>query len=162
MARKARKAAPKRTRKASKPAARRAAGARPAALRVRQVSSERVSEPAGPTYSNCLVAGNMVFLAGMTAGDGQGGMAGNGTPHGQARQCLLKIRRMLKAAGCSMKDVVKLTVYVTDIGIRPDVSRARSEFFSPPMPCSTLVEVKGLADPRFVIEIDATAVKTGR
>ena len=163
MARKARKAAPKRARKAAaKPAARRAAGARPAPIRVRQVSSERVSEPAGPTYSNCLVAGNLVFLAGMTAGDGKGGIAGNGTPHGQARQCLLKIRRMLKAAGCSMKDVVKLTVYVTDIGIRPDVTRARSEFFSPPMPCSTLVEVKGLADPRFVIEIDATAVKTGR
>jgi enamine deaminase RidA (YjgF/YER057c/UK114 family) len=159
----ARKAAPKRTRKAAaKPSARRAAGARPAPVRIRQVSSARVSEPAGPSYSNCLVAGNLVFLAGMTASDGKGGVAGDGTPHGQARQCLLKIRRMLKAAGCSMKDVVKLTVYVTDIGIRPDVTRARSEFFSPPMPCSTLVEVKGLADPRFVIEIDATAVKAGR
>lgn len=129
--------------------------------RIRQVSSDRVSEPAGPTYSNCLTFGDTVFLAGMTAGDGKGGMAGNGTPHGQARQCLLKIRRMLKAAGCSMRDVVKLTVYVTDIGIRPDVSRARAEFFSPPMPCSTLVQVVALADPRFVIEIDATAVRQG-
>jgi enamine deaminase RidA (YjgF/YER057c/UK114 family) len=59
-----------------------------------------------------------------------------------------------------MKDVVKLTVYVTDIGIRPDVTRARSEFFAPPMPCSTLVQVTALADPRFVIEIDATAIKS--
>jgi enamine deaminase RidA (YjgF/YER057c/UK114 family) len=159
----------KTTRKTSRP--KRAAAARPRVTkarpagarrsRIRQVSSDRVSEPAGPTYSNCLTFGDTVFLAGMTASDGQGGMAGNGTPYGQARQCLLKIRRMLKAAGCSMRDVVKLTVYVTDIGIRPDVSLARAEFFSPPMPCSTLVQVVALADPRFVIEIDATAVRQG-
>ena len=164
MARAARKTSTaKRRRKASPSrAARRKAPARAAApsRKIRQVKSDRVSEPAGPTYSNCLVVGDTVYLAGMTAGDGKGGIEGNGTSHGQARQCLLKIRRMLKAAGCSMRDVVKLTVYVTDIGIRPDVTRARSEFFSPPMPCSTLVQVSGLADPRFVIEIDATAVKS--
>jgi 2-iminobutanoate/2-iminopropanoate deaminase len=127
---------------------------------IHQVVSERVSEPAGPTYSNCLVAGDTVYLSGMTASDGKGGMEGDGTPYGQARQCLLKIRRMLQAADCSMKEVVKLTVYVTDIKMRPDLVRARSEFFTPPMPCSTLVQVSALADPRFVIEIDATAVKS--
>ena len=146
----------------AKPAARSKPPARtrkPQVRRIQQVSTDRVAEPAGPSYSNCLVVGDTVYLAGMTAGDGKGGVAGNGTPYGQARQCFLKIRRMLKAAGCAMQDVVKLTVYVTDISMRPDLARARSEFFSPPMPCSTLVQVVALADPRFVIEIDATAVR---
>jgi len=158
MARATRKIA-KRARKAIKrPMARRVAAATASKpRRVRQVTSDRVPEPAATAYSNCLVFGDTVYLAGMTASDGKGGLDGNGTPHGQARQCLLKIRRMLKAAGCSMKDVVKLTVYVTDIGMRPDLVRARSEFFSPPMPCSTLVQVAALAEPRLVIEIDATA-----
>ena len=147
---------PTRARKAA-PAARRKAPRRGTAP-ARQVTSDRVSEPAGPSYSNCLVVGDTVYLAGMTAGDGKGGILGDGTPYGQARQCLLKIRRMLKAAGCSMRDVVKLTVYVTDIAIRPDQARARAEFFSPPMPCSTLVQVGALAQPGIVIEIDATAV----
>jgi enamine deaminase RidA (YjgF/YER057c/UK114 family) len=143
-----------------RPAARRKArAAAPPPRRVRQIISDRVPEPPGPAYSNCLVFGDTVYLAGMTASDGKGGIDGNGTPYGQARQCLLKIRRMLKAAGCRMRDVVKITVYVTDIGMRPDLVRARSEFFSPPMPCSTLVQVGALAEPRLVIEIDATAVR---
>jgi enamine deaminase RidA (YjgF/YER057c/UK114 family) len=147
---------PKRGRKASaRPAARRAAPAR----RIREVKSDRVPAARNGAYSNCLVFGDTVYLAGMTAGDGQGGLLGNGTPHGQARQCLLKIRRMLKAAGCSMNDVIKMTVYVTDIGMRADVERARAEFFSPPMPCSTHVQVSALMNPKCVIEIDATAVK---
>jgi enamine deaminase RidA (YjgF/YER057c/UK114 family) len=125
---------------------------------MRQIFSDRVPEPPGPAYSNCLVFGDTVYLAGMTASDGKGGIDGNGTPYGQAHQCLLKIRRMLKAVGCTMKDVIKITVYVTDIGMRPDLVRARSEFFSAPMPCSTLVQVSALAEPRLVIEIDATAV----
>jgi 2-iminobutanoate/2-iminopropanoate deaminase len=151
-------------RKASKrPAARRKVAASVApSRRVRQITSDRVPEPPGPAYSNCLVFGDTVYLAGMTASDGKGGIDGNGTPYGQARQCLLKIRRMLKAVGCSMKDVVKITVYVTDIGMRPDLVRARSEFFSAPMPCSTLVQVAALAEPRLVIEIDATAVIQSR
>jgi enamine deaminase RidA (YjgF/YER057c/UK114 family) len=158
------KSAAKATRKSASRAApsRSKRTAAPQRLRVRRITSDRVSEPpAGGTYSNCLVFGNAVYLAGMTASDGKGGIDGNGTPYGQARQCLLKIRRMLKAAGCSMRDVVKLTVYVTDIGMRPDLVRARAEFFSEPLPCSTLVEVSALAEPRLVIEIDATAVIQG-
>jgi len=150
-----------------KPTAKRAPKAAPAARRkvpvrgtapARQVISDRVPEPAGPSYSNCLVVGDTVYLAGMTAGDGKGGILGDGTPYGQARQCFLKVRRMLKAAKCSMRDVVKLTIYVTDIAIRADHTRARAEFFSPPMPCSTFVQVVALAQPGIVIEIDATAV----
>lgn len=136
--------------------------AAPQRPRVRQVRTDRVPEPAAGSYSNCLVFGDTVYLAGMTANDGKGGIEGNGTPYGQARQCLLKIRRMLKAVGCSMRDVVKLTVYVTDIGMRPDLVRARSEFFTAPLPCSTLVQVAALAEPRLVIEIDATAVIQGK
>jgi enamine deaminase RidA (YjgF/YER057c/UK114 family) len=160
------KAAAKRSKKpAARPIARRKAPARaPAAApkRVRQVFSDRVAEPTGTGYSNCLVFGDTVYLAGMTAGDGKGGVEGNGTPHGQARQCFLKIRRMLKAAGCSMSDVVKMTVYVTDMGMRQDLWRARAEFFKPPMPCSTLVQIGALAQPGLLVEIDATAVRQAR
>lgn len=155
----------KKTKTKARPAPRRPIAVRASApppappKRVRQVLSDRVPEPSPPGYSNCLVFGDTVYLAGMTAGDGKGGIEGNGTPYGQARQCFLKIRRMLKAAGCRMSDVVKLTVYVTDIGMRPDLWRARAEFFQPPMPCSTLVQIGALAQPGLVIEVDATAVK---
>jgi enamine deaminase RidA (YjgF/YER057c/UK114 family) len=162
------KAPAKKAKKAARPAPRRTTVVRASAppappRRVRQIMSDRVPEPNPPGYSNCLVFGDTVYLAGMTAGDGKGGIEGNGTPFGQARQCFLKIRRMLKAAGCKMSDVVKMTVYVTDMGMRPDLWRARAEFFQPPMPCSTLVQVSALAQPSLLIEVDATAVKqTGR
>jgi 2-iminobutanoate/2-iminopropanoate deaminase len=124
---------------------------------LRQITSPKLAEPPGGIYSNCIVVGNQVFLAGMTATPTDGSPAPNDMV-AQARLCFERIRIMLEAAGASMGDIVKMTIYVTDIGKRAEFSVARKEAFSGVFPCSTLVEVKGLVTPDLLVEIDATAI----
>jgi enamine deaminase RidA (YjgF/YER057c/UK114 family) len=76
----------------------------------------------------------------------------------QTRACLEKISHLLRAAGSGLQDVVKLTIYTTDISRRVEISAARREVLEAPFPCSTLVEVKALAAPGLMVEIDATAL----
>ena len=124
---------------------------------VRQVVSPDVNEPNPPIYSNCLAVGNQLFISGMTAGDGKGGIVGDGSAYSQAWQCFDRIKKLVEVEGGTLKDVVKLTLFVTDMSSRPEVGRARNEFFSGRMPCSTLVEVGSLAQPGLTVEIEATA-----
>jgi 2-iminobutanoate/2-iminopropanoate deaminase len=126
---------------------------------VRKVTTPAVPEPPGGIFSNCLVVGDQVLLSGVTASGPDGKAIGGDSMEAQARAALTKIRHLLEAAGASMADVVKMTVYVTDMSRRADVGRVRAEFFvAEPRPCSTMLEVKGFVTPDLLIEIDATAV----
>lgn len=60
-----------------------------------------------------------------------------------------------------MKDIVKLTIFVTDIHERQEVWRARAEFFSGDFPCSSLIGISGLATPELKVEIEAIGVLNG-
>ena len=100
-------------------------------------------------------------MSGMTAGDGKDGVLGDGTPFDQSRQCLFKIKNLVEAAGCTLDDVVKLTIYLTDIHDRAEFGRARAEFFKGVMPCSRLVGITALAQPGLVVEVDAVALLHG-
>lgn len=123
------------------------------------VHAAGVDEPPRPgMFSNARVIGDQVFVSGMHAGDGAGGILGDGSTEDQARQALTKIRRLVEAAGGAMDDVVMLRVYLTDIDDKAAVGRARAEFFTGDFPCSTLVEVSGLVDPRLTVEIEAQGV----
>ena len=127
-----------------------------ASLRIARVISPRVKEPSPGTWSNCLVVDGIAYVAGMTArGSGQSG--GMGDEYAQAKEIFGKIRRLLEAAGGSMADVVKVTIFVTDISQREKVWQARREFFSGNFPTSTLVQVAALADPSLKVEINAVA-----
>ena len=75
----------------------------------------------------------------------------------QAKAIFTKIRHLLEAAGGSMADIVKVTIFVTDISQREKVWQARREFFSGNFPASTLVQVAALADPSLKVEIEAVA-----
>jgi 2-iminobutanoate/2-iminopropanoate deaminase len=115
---------------------------------VRAISPE-VSEPQPGTWSNCLVVGGVAYLAGMTArGDDE---------YSQAKAIFTKIRHMVEAAGGAMADIVKVTIFVTDISRREKVWQARREFFTGNFPASTLVQVAALADPSLKVEIEAVA-----
>jgi len=127
-------------------------------MTIRRVESSRVPEPATALYSGCLVVGDQVYLSGMTASGPDGRTQAPGNMLEQARICLDKIRNMVEAAGGSVADIVKLTIYVTDIARRPEVNQARKEFFASPYPCSTFLEVKGFVAPDLLVEIDAHAV----
>ena len=76
----------------------------------------------------------------------------------QATIALGRIKALLEAAGATMDDVAKLTIYVTDISKRPEISEARQRFFTGDFPTSTLVEVSALADPGLLVEIEAIAI----
>ena len=126
-------------------------------MSIRQVVSPEIAEPPPGLFSNCLVAGGFIHVSGQHAGTPNGPVGGD-SMRAQAAEALRRCLALITAAGGSAKDVVKLTVYVTDIARRLEVSEARREFFTAPLPCSTLVEVKGLVSPDLLVEIEALAV----
>ena len=116
-----------------------------------RITSPQVSEPAPGTWSNCLVVNGIAYLAGMTAGGSEG------DEYAQAKVIFAKIRHLLEAAGGSMADILKVTIFVTDITQREKVWQARREFFTGNFPASTLVQVAALANPSLKVEIEAVA-----
>jgi len=124
-------------------------------MKMQRVSSPQLQEPAPGTWSNCRVYGNQVFIAGMTAGDGKGGVLGDGSLYGQAKAVFTKIKHLIEAAGGTMNDIIRVDIYVTDIKQREEAWKARKEFFTGDCPTSTLVEVKALATPQLQVEVNA-------
>ena len=123
----------------------------------KRVSSPQVPEPPPGTWSNCVVVGNQVFIAGMVARDGDKVLGGN-SMYEQARAVFAKIKHLMESAGGHMDDIVKVLIFVTDIKRREEVWKARREVFSGDFPASTLVEVSALAAPDLLVEVEATAI----
>lgn len=102
----------------------------------------------------------MVFVSGQVALDAAGTVVGPGDMAAQARQALLNLKAILEAGGTTLADVVKLTVYVTDMSRFGEVQAVRSEFWAGiPLPASTALEIKQLVRKEFLVEIEAIAVK---
>jgi enamine deaminase RidA (YjgF/YER057c/UK114 family) len=120
---------------------------------VRAVSPE-VPEPPPGTWSNCLVAGGIAYFAGTVARDEA---RAGGDEYAQAKAIFAKLGRLVEAAGGHRADIVKVTIFVTDISQREKVWQARREFFTGDFPVSTLVQVAALAEPSLKVEIDAVA-----
>lgn len=119
---------------------------------IEQFKSTVAPEPANGNFRNCLRVGNQIFMSGMIAAD-PGADAYN-----QSLSCLEKVKALVEAAGGKMTDVIKITVFLTNIEDRDAFSRARSEFFPGAKPCSTLVGISALAQPGLVVEVEATAI----
>ena len=115
-----------------------------------RIDTPHMPPPPPQTWSNCLVVGNQVFLAGMADNT-----AGNDM-YGQAKNVFTKMKHNMEAAGGKMDDIVKVTIFVTDHSRREEVWKARREFFTGDFPVSTLVQVDvvggGLG---FLVEIEA-------
>jgi len=126
--------------------------------KIKRVTSPEVPEPPPETWSNCLVVGEQVWIAGMVSGYADGVIAGGEDEYRQSKLIFAKIRHLMTAAGGAMADIVKITVFVTDIRRREEVWRARAEFFTGDFPTSTLVEVSALARPGLKVEIEAVGV----
>ena len=110
-------------------------------------------------YSKAIRAsGDFVFMQGQVGVTDDGTLVGPGDPGLQADQACRNIRRWMREAGGDLSDVCKLTVYVTDIAHRPAVYASINSWFDGVRHCSTGVVVSGLADPSFLVEIDAMAV----
>ena len=107
-------------------------------------------------YSHGFRVGNTVYLAGALGTEADGKIAPD--IRLQTRRALEKLATVLGEAGGSLTDIVKLTVYITDMRWREGYGEVRAEFFPHDPPASTLVQVVALADPGALIEIEGIAV----
>jgi 2-iminobutanoate/2-iminopropanoate deaminase len=120
----------------------------------------RVPELAEPIshYADAVRAGDLLFVSGCVAVDGSGRLVGGDDVVAQTRQVFANLGTVLAAAGASMGNVVKVTVFLTDVRDRAVVNTVREEAFGDVRPASTLVEVSGLAVEGARIEIEAVAL----
>jgi enamine deaminase RidA (YjgF/YER057c/UK114 family) len=100
--------------------------------------------------------GNTVYLAGALGTQADGSMAPD--IRAQTRLACEKLETVMREAGGSLADIVKLTVFITDMRWREGYGEVRAQFFRGEPPASTLVQVVALADPDAVIEIEGIAV----
>ena len=121
------------------------------------MTSPDVPEPPPERWSNCLVSDGIAYVAGMTARGTDAATLAKMDEYEQAKQIFGKIKSMVEAAGGTMADVVKVIIYVTNIKNNTKVWAARREFFTGNFPVSTLVEVRALAAPEILVEIEAIA-----
>ena len=109
-------------------------------------------------YTDAVVAGELLFISGLVAVDRNGALVGGDDVAAQARQVFENMRAVLAAAGCGFEDVVKVTVYLTDVDDRLKINPVRQQVFGDARPASTLVEVSRLAVPGAKVEIEAVAL----
>lgn len=102
--------------------------------------------------------GRLVFVSGMTARRADGSIAGVGDVAAQTRQVCENLAAALAAAGGTLDDVCRVDVYVRNMEDFAAIHEVRKQFFRPPLPASTMVEVSKLAAPEYLIEISAIAV----
>ena len=110
--------------------------------------------------SQGIQIGNAVYVSGQVSMDSDGNVVGEGDMKAQTRQALGNVKTVLEAAGASMSDVVKVTVYLTDISRLRETHEVRAQFFPDPPPASTAIEVTALAFPGLLVEIEAVAIKS--
>ncbi|HTL10561.1 MAG TPA: RidA family protein [Chitinophagaceae bacterium] len=109
-------------------------------------------------YSRAVKVGNCIEVTGTVAVDDEGNTVGINDAFAQAEFAILKIEKVLQRAGASLQDVVRTRMFVTDISRWEEYGRAHGKYFKDIMPCTSMIEVKGLIDPSYLIEIEATAI----
>jgi enamine deaminase RidA (YjgF/YER057c/UK114 family) len=109
-------------------------------------------------YSRAVKVGNMVFVGGTTTTNARGEVEGAGDAYLQTKIILQKIEAVLKQAGARISDVVRVRFYVTDISRGQEYLKAYSEWFKEIRPVITMAEVRALARPDHLVEIEADAV----
>jgi len=109
-------------------------------------------------YSRAVKIHDMIFVAGTTAVDEAGKIVGIGDPYRQALFIYEKIDKALREAGSSLKDVVRVRTFVTDISRWEEVAKAQGEVFADIRPAATLVQVAALVEQDLLAEIEVDAV----
>jgi reactive intermediate/imine deaminase len=102
--------------------------------------------------------GDLLLVSGQAGIDETGQLVGVGNFDAQADQTFRNLARVLEAGGSSLKNVVKVTIFLTDMANFPKIVELRRKWFTPPYPADTIVEVRSLYLPEVEIEIEAIAV----
>ncbi len=108
-------------------------------------------------YSRAVKIGRVVEVSGTSAIDRDKIIAPN-DPYQQTKFIIRKIERAINEAGGSLEDVIRTRIYVTNINDWSAIGKAHGEIFRNIKPATTMVEVKSLIDPNFVVELEATAI----
>jgi 2-iminobutanoate/2-iminopropanoate deaminase len=111
-------------------------------------------------YSSGVEApvGRTIYVSGQVSLDAEGRVVGEGDIKLQTETVLEHVKTVLEEAGGGMEDIVKVTVFITDMGLYDEIHEVRRRYFEEPYPASSMVEVSALIDPRLLIEIEAVAV----
>ncbi|SDS07240.1 RidA family protein [Bradyrhizobium canariense] len=128
---------------------------------IRRINPPELGTPPGYSQIVDVSAGRMIFIAGQTALDRDGHLVGKNDFTAQAAQVFSNLTVALEASGCTPANLVKLTVFLTDMNNLAGYREARNRFLAsvapPAAPAVTLVEVSKLYGPDFMIEIEAIA-----
>lgn len=111
-------------------------------------------------YSRAVKVGDVIEVTGTVAVDDNSNLVGADDAYWQTKFIIQKIEKVLKRAGAGLKDVVRTRMFVTDISRWEEYGKAHGEFFKDIRPCTSMIEVKGLIAPEYLIEIEATAIIT--
>lgn len=109
--------------------------------------------------SQAIAVGDWIFVSGQAALDSRGEVVGEENFQLQAETAFENLQAVLQAAGSDLKEVVKVTIFMTDMCYFPQVVELRQRYFSAPYPADSIVEVKALALPQLLFEIEAIAVR---
>jgi 2-iminobutanoate/2-iminopropanoate deaminase len=108
-------------------------------------------------YTDAVSAGGLLFVSGIVSVDAGGALVGGDDVVAQTRRIFEIMGAILADAGCTFADVVRVTVYLTDVDDRTRINPVRQEHFGSTLPASTLIEVSRLAVPGAKIEIECVA-----
>jgi 2-iminobutanoate/2-iminopropanoate deaminase len=125
-----------------------------------EISSPKLRKPSG-VFSHATVieaSGRLVFVSGMTARRPDGSIAGIGDITEQTRQVCENVKAAVEGAGGTLDDVCRVDVYVRNMEHFDAIHKVRAQYFKPPLPASTMVEVTKMTSPHYLIEINAIAV----
>ena len=106
-------------------------------------------------YTDAVGFGNLLFVSGVAPLDDSGALVGAGDPAAQTRQIFKNLQQILDAAGATVGNILKVTVFLTDVSDRAKINPVRQEFFGETRPASTLIGVRELAVPGMCVEIEA-------
>jgi enamine deaminase RidA (YjgF/YER057c/UK114 family) len=128
---------------------------------IRRLNPPELGTPPGYSQIVDVRANRIIFIAGQTALDRDGALVGKNDFAAQADQVFQNLHVALRSVGCTASNLVKLTVFLRDMGHLQVYREARNRFFGtvtpPAAPAVTLVEVSKLYGPDFLIEIEAVA-----
>lgn len=125
-----------------------------------QIVSPKLRQPSGHfSHATMIEArGRLVFISGMTARRADGTIAGIGDIEAQTRQVCENVKSAVEQAGGSLDDICRVDVFVRNIEHFDQIHKVRREYFKPPAPASTMVEVCKMTSPEYLIEMSAIAV----
>jgi 2-iminobutanoate/2-iminopropanoate deaminase len=126
----------------------------------REVTTDALRKPMGHFSQATMIeaAGTLVFISGMTARRPDGTIAGIGDITEQTKQVCENLKSAVETAGGGLDDICRVDVYVRNMEHFDAIHAVRRQYFKPPLPASTMVEVTKFVSPDYLIEINAIAV----